>query len=95
MAKGNNRNMRFSDEMIEMIESQQGENFTKKFENLVTRCMWELPAKEKEIKRLDKEIAKRQQLLKKLGFKLEDELGKAFELAKHLNGTIHMLDETL
>jgi len=50
MAKGNIRSMRFSDEMIEMIESQVGDTFTAKFEALVTRCMWELPRKEEELK---------------------------------------------
>lgn len=59
MPKRNNRNIRLSDEIIEMIESQQGENFTQKFENLVTRCMWELPQKEKQLKELDKEIRKK------------------------------------
>lgn len=49
MAKGNIRSMRFSDAMIEMIESQAGDSFTAKFEALVTRCMWELPQKEKEL----------------------------------------------
>lgn len=51
MAKKNNiRSIRFSDEMIELIESQAGETFTAKFEALVTRCMWELPKKEQELK---------------------------------------------
>ncbi len=63
MAKSNNRNMRFSDEVIEMIESQAGRNFTEKFENLVTRCVWELPNKENEIKKLDKLIEKRKKEL--------------------------------
>lgn len=50
--KSNIRSMRFSDTMIEMIESQAGDTFTAKFEALVTRCMWELPAKEKELEKL-------------------------------------------
>lgn len=49
-SKSNIRSMRFSDTMIEMIESQAGETFTAKFEALVTRCMWELPKKEEELK---------------------------------------------
>lgn len=49
MSKGNIRSMRFSDAIIEMIESQAGDSFTAKFEALVTRCMWELPQKEKEL----------------------------------------------
>lgn len=57
MAKKNNiRSIRFSDEMIEMIESQAGDSFTAKFEALVTRCMWELPAKEGELKQIQKDI---------------------------------------
>ena len=57
MAKKNNiRSIRFSDEMIEMIESQAGDSFTAKFEALVTRCMWELPAKEKELTAIQNRI---------------------------------------
>lgn len=57
MAKKNNiRSIRFSDEMIEMIESQAGDTFTAKFEALVTRCMWELPAKEKELAGIQEQI---------------------------------------
>lgn len=54
--KSNIRSIRFSDEMIEMIESQAGETFTAKFEALVTRCMWELPRKEQELKRIQERI---------------------------------------
>ena len=57
MAKKNNiRSIRFSDEMIEMIESQAGDSFTAKFEALVTRCMWELPRKEEELKGIQDRI---------------------------------------
>ena len=47
--KGNLKSIRISDEVLEMIESQAGDNFTAKFEALVTRCMWELPKKEQEL----------------------------------------------
>ncbi len=61
--KSNIRSMRFSDEIIQMIESQAGETFTAKFEALVTRCMWELPQKEHELARINEEIrARREQL---------------------------------
>ena len=93
MAKKNNiRSMRFSDDVIEMIESQTGSNFSEKFENLVTRCMWELPAKEKEIKRLDKEIEKRRLILVKLGLNLETELSSAYQSALRLYQQIHSLE---
>ena len=57
MAKGNIRSMRFSDEILEMIESQAGDTFTAKFEALVTRCVWELPQKERELKEIQRLIA--------------------------------------
>ena len=55
--KSNIRSMRFSDEIIEMIEAQVGDTFTQKFENLVTRCVWELPKKEQELKEIQERIA--------------------------------------
>ena len=73
MAKKNNiRSIRFSDEMIEMIESQAGESFTAKFEALVTRCMWELPKKEEELKYIQMQITQRRQQLSKLSQKIND-----------------------
>lgn len=67
MAQKNNiRSIRFSDELAELIDRQVGKTFTEKFENLVTRCVWELPQKETELERLDKEIDKRKQELKEL-----------------------------
>ena len=47
--KTNIRSLRFSDELAELIERQQGQNFTEKFENLVTRCVWEVTARESAI----------------------------------------------
>ena len=67
MAKKNNiRSIRFSDEMIEMIESQAGDSFTAKFEALVTRCMWELPRKEQELKQIQKDINYQREKLRKI-----------------------------
>ena len=73
MAKKNNiRSIRFSDEMIEMIESQAGETFTAKFEALVTRCMWELPKKEKELEYINQQIAQQRQQLYRISQKIND-----------------------
>ena len=67
MAKKNNiRSIRFSDEMIEMIESQAGDSFTAKFGALVTRCMWELPRKEQELKQIQKDINYQREKLRKI-----------------------------
>ena len=54
--KNNIRSIRFTDEMADIIEQQAGRNFTEKFEALVTRCMWELPAKEKELDKVQQAI---------------------------------------
>ena len=62
-AKNNIRSIRFSDELAELIEQQQGRNFTEKLENLITRCVRELPAKEEELFKLETLIQeKREQL---------------------------------
>lgn len=57
MAKKNNiRSIRFSDEMMEIIESQEGETFTAKFEALVFQCIQELPRKEQELEGIREQI---------------------------------------
>lgn len=73
MAKKNNiRSIRFSDEMIEMIESQAGDSFTAKFEALVTRCMWELPAKEKELTAIQARINFQRKQLSRISQKVNE-----------------------
>lgn len=64
MAKNNIRSIRFSDDLAELIDRQVGETFTQKFENLVTTCVYMLPHKEAEIKRLDSMIEKKRQELR-------------------------------
>ncbi|WP_366946646.1 hypothetical protein, partial [uncultured Oscillibacter sp.] len=54
--KPNIRSIRFSDELAELIDRQVGNTFTEKFENLVTQCVWELPQKEAELERLEREL---------------------------------------
>lgn len=67
MAQKNNiRSIRFSDELAELIDRQVGRTFTEKFENLVTRCVWELPGKEAELKRLDQEINRKRKELQQM-----------------------------
>lgn len=67
MAQKNNiRSIRFSDELAELIDRQMGRTFTEKFENLVTRCVWELPGKEVELERLEQEISKKRKQLQEM-----------------------------
>lgn len=61
--KGNIRSIRFSDELADLIDQQIGDTFTAKFESLITKCVWELPEKEKELSRLEEQIRRRQNML--------------------------------
>lgn len=76
--KNNIRSIRFSDELAELIERQAGRSFTEKFENLVTRYVWELPQKEAELKRLDQEISRKRK-------QLHDMSAQAGELSAVIN----------
>ena len=67
MAKTNIRSIRFSDELAELIDRQVGNNFQQKFETLITRCVWELPQKEAEIRQLDEQIARKRGQLIQMG----------------------------
>lgn len=64
--KPNIRSIRFSDELAKLIDRQVGTTFTEKFENLITRCVQELPQKEAELKSLQEQIDQERELLKKL-----------------------------
>ena len=64
--KGNIRSMRFSDEILEIIESQPGETFTAKFESLVSRCMMELPRKEQELQQVQDQISQERRRLRNI-----------------------------
>ena len=48
--------MRFSDEIMDIIESQEGDTFTAKFEALVRTCMVDLPRKQRELQELQQRI---------------------------------------
>jgi len=78
--KPNIRSIRFSDELAELIGRQVGDTFTEKFENLITRCVWELPQKEAELKQLQKRINEERERLYKFQ--------KATEELRRLENTI-------
>ena len=64
--KPNIRSIRFSDELAELIDQQVGNTFTEKFENLVTRCVWELPKREAELEEVQKQIRREEKRLTEL-----------------------------
>ena len=67
--KNNIRSIRFSDELAELIERQVGNTFTQKFENLITRCVYELPEKERQLEQYEQAIRDRRQQLTDLSRK--------------------------
>lgn len=66
MAKNNIRSVRFSDEMVEIINQQVGENFTQKFERMVYNCYMLLPEKKRQLERLEASISQRRRELEDL-----------------------------
>lgn len=92
MAKKNNiRSIRFSDELAELIDRQAGRTFTEKFENLVTRCAWEQPQKEEEIKRIQKEIDCKRKELADLS-KIKDKLWQMEHTIKTAQNYIEIIE---
>lgn len=66
MAKNNIRSVRFSDEMIEIINQQVGDNFTQKFERMVYNCYMLLPEKQRQLEKLESDIRLRRRDLEDL-----------------------------
>lgn len=64
--KANIRSMRFSDEIVQIIEAQEGDTFTAKFEKLVYRCVQELPQKQKDLKAVQERIHYERQRLARI-----------------------------
>ena len=73
--KPNIRSIRFSDELAELIDRQVGNSFTEKFENLITRCVWELPQKEAELKQVQERIQQERKRLAEL-YKRREKLNR-------------------
>jgi len=91
MAQKNNiRSIRFSDELAELIDRQAGDTFTRKFEGLITRCVLELPQKEKQLAEIQKQIAQERQKLREMQNATEDlrRLEQDIKRAQHYFGVV-------
>lgn len=64
--KNNIRSIRFSDELLEIINNQVGDNFNQRFERLVYNCYMLLPKREQQLKTLDDQLARRRRELEDL-----------------------------
>ena len=85
--KNNIRSIRFNDELAELIDRQIGDTFTQKFENLVTKCVWELPNREKQLKDIEEQIKKERERL----YRLERATEQLRQLENGLKTTQHYL----
>ena len=83
--KNNIRSIRFSDELAELIERQIGDTFTQKFENLVTKCVWELPNREKQLNDIEAQIKRERERL----YRLERATEQLRQLENDLQTTQH------
>lgn len=96
MAKKNNiRSIRFSDELADLIDRQVGKNFSEKFENLVTRCVWELPQTETRLKDLEERITEKRTELQTLNAKVRNLENTLFELGSRVGAVRNTIDRTL
>ena len=64
--KNNIRSIRFSDELMEIINQQVGDSFNARFERLVYNCYMLLPEKEAQAEKLDTLIKEKRDALNKL-----------------------------
>lgn len=58
--------VRLNEDVIELVNQQAGDTFTQKFENLITRCVWELPQIEKQLKEYRQKVKREQAQLSKI-----------------------------
>ena len=94
-SKSNLRSMRFSDEIVQMIESQAGETFTAKFEALVQRCMWELPRKEQELKFIQERINTERERLDNIRKKTLEIENHAYRFNSMIQGYCNQVNYTI
>ena len=90
MAKNNIRSVRFSDEMIEIINQQVGDNFTQKFERMVYNCYMLLPEKERQLR----EMEARYQSAKERYYALYDRYEKATSFMTVLESRLRGMEQS-
>ena len=86
--KNNIRSIRFSDELMEIINDQVGDNFNQRFERLVYNCYMLLPEKERQTAELDKRITEKRESLNVL----KDRYYKAAQFLGQLDVRLRELD---
>ena len=95
MKKNNIRSIRFSDELMEIINQQAGENFNQKFERLIYNCYMLAGEKQKEIQRLDEQIRARRVELSNLQTTIFTYRNKLPRIAQLLDSVEHTIADLL
>ena len=92
MAKNNIRSVRFSDEMIEIINQQIGNNFNQRFERLVYNCYMLLPEKQRQLEKLESDIRLRRRDLEDLSNRYNSAAGCLRSVEYQIKGIQGSLD---
>ena len=79
--KNNIRSIRFSDELMEIINDQVGDNFNQRFERLVYNCYMLLPDKERQLEDLVNRYHSAAGCLRSLEYQLRDMQSQLSKLA--------------
>lgn len=90
-SKSTIRSMRFSDEILSIIDSQEGENFTEKFEGLIYKCHLELPAKLAQIAAAEdriKSLYEQEHKLRKMTSDLRNKLNNCYSTLDYMDTQI-------
>lgn len=95
MAKDKIRSIRLSEEIEEVIDQQIGSNFTEKLTNLITRCIFELPEKERQLERYQQLIIKEREKLQQITRTNMDLAGRARSLENQFKNLERELDSIL
>ena len=93
MKKNNIRSIRFSDELLEIIDQQVGENFTQKFERLVYNCYMLAAEKQEECKRLDAQIQFRRDQLQRYQKEVQELSYVVQSIGRQLRSVDNYLEE--
>lgn len=88
--KSNLRSFRYSDRVAEVLEKFKGNTLNEKFENLVLYCFDEVPKRERRLKEIDEEIAKKLDMLRNFDRQLTELRGleQSITSAKHYLGIV-------
>lgn len=87
------RSIRFSEELLEIINQQVGNNFTEKFERLVYNCYMLAAAKREEAERIDKEIVLRRKQLEDYRVELQKLMPVVHSIKRQLTSVDSFLED--